>query len=125
MIMNIEQRLAELEAEIAELKGAKPSEPSTPWVRRDPLDLVYAQQGIGGQLPEWQQDMAKAVDDDVVRAIVGDHTRSRVAQPSPAPQKSTGNGWQELRPLEPPPGQREIAAIADHFDRVDRQKGNV
>jgi hypothetical protein len=123
--MTMEERIAALEAEIAELKGAKPAEPSAPWVRRDPLDLVYAQQGIRGQLPEWQQDMARAVDDSVVRAIVGDHTRSRVALPSPAPQKSAGNGWQELRPLEPPPGQAHIDAIAAHFDRLDRQRGDV
>jgi hypothetical protein len=96
--MTMEERIKALEAQIAELKGEKP-EPSKPWVRVDPLDLIYAQQGIRGQIPEWQRDMAKAVDDDVVRAIVGDHTRSRVAEAPPAPQKSTGNGWQELRPF--------------------------
>jgi hypothetical protein len=69
--------------------------------------------------------MAAAVPDQVVRDIVGDHTRSRVAVPSPAPQKSAGNGWQELTPLEPPPGQKHIEAIAAHFDRLDRQRGDV
>jgi hypothetical protein len=123
--MNIEQRLAELEAEIAKLKGEKSAEPSKPWVRVDPLDRVYAQQGIGGQLPEWQATMAAAVDDAQVRAIVGDHTRRSVAQPVVQPPVERRTGWAPMRPLEPPPGQKHIEAIADHFDRLDRQRGDV
>jgi hypothetical protein len=122
--MTMEERIKALEAQIAELKGEKP-EPSKPWVRVDPLDRVYAQQGIGGQLPEWMQDMARAVDDDVVRAIVGDHTRSRVAQPAVQPPVDRGTGWAPMRPLEPPPGQRHIEAIAEAFDKKDRERATM
>jgi hypothetical protein len=116
--MNQEERIKALEEQIAELKGAKPAEPSAPFARVDPLDRVFAEQGLRGQLPEWQRDMANAVPDAVVRSLVRDNLRS--AQPAaPVSEKPRGTGWVEPQPLVQP-YLRECDAVAEAFDRKDR-----
>jgi hypothetical protein len=84
-------------------------------------------------LPEWQRDMIRAVDDKTIRAIVKDHCRSAPAAPpakvtvqgavpvmgGPTPSK---NGWVEAPSIKNwrPPGEAILDKIVDVQDRLDR-----
>jgi hypothetical protein len=114
-------KIKALEDKLAEVTGekAKPFVPQ-PHVPFDPLDRVFAEQGLHGQLPEWQRDAVAAVPDAQVRAILNDNRATRNVQPvAEEPKRGSTNGWQEQRPLVQP-YLRECDRIADAFDRKDR-----
>src|SRR5262249_54686511 len=54
-------------------------------------------------IPEWMAEATRAVPDQLVRDIVGDHLRSSARSRDPAAPAVRGNGWVEPRPLEPRP----------------------
>jgi hypothetical protein len=83
-------------------------------------------------LPEWQRDMMRAVDDKTIRAIVKDHCRSAPAAPpakvfvqgagpvaGPIPSK---NGWVDAPSIKnwKAPGSDIIDRLVDVQDAIDR-----
>jgi len=88
--MNHEQRIAELEKELAKVKGEKPR-PSEPWQKYDPTaQMTMPASALAA--------MVAAVPDRLVADIVGDARRQSALKPlnpdTPKPQQK-GTGWRD------------------------------
>jgi hypothetical protein len=109
--MNHEQRIAELEKELAKLKGEEPR-PSEPWPKFDPTAQMTMP-------PSAVAAMVAAVPDNIMRDIVGDARRSveprsmiAEAQRTEEP-KPKGTGFIDPVPLRPPPGVKLLDEMMD------------
>jgi len=117
--MNHEQRIAELEKEIARLKGEKPR-PSEPWPRYDPTAQMTMP-------PSAVAAMVAAVPDRLMRDIVGDarrsvQPRSMIAEPQRTEEpKPKGSGFIDPVPIKPPPGIKLLDEMMDVQDELDRR----
>jgi hypothetical protein len=102
--MNHEQRIAELEKELAKLKGEKPR-PSEPWQKYDPTAQMTMP-------PSAVAAMVAAVPDNIMRDIVGDarrsvQPRSMIAEPQRTEDpKPKGTGSIDPIPIKPPPASK-------------------
>ena len=112
MSEDVEKRIAQLEAEIAKLKGEeKPFVPAKPWVKTDWT--------AGFKLPpSCVEAMAKVVP-DVVRGNPKGVTVTKAAVREPEPVKKTG-GWVEATPLGPRADTKHIDRIASFFADQDK-----
>jgi hypothetical protein len=120
-----EERIAKLEAAVERLiKANAPPKPfkAEPW---QPIDYT----ANATMDPATMLEFARATGNvEVVKGPQGPRSMlppsaPSAAVPSAAEPAKKSTGWQDTKPLEPPPGQELIEQIADHFDRIDRAKG--
>jgi hypothetical protein len=96
------------------------------------LDEAKRQQALAEaarkrNLPEWQHEMAQAVDDATIRSLVNDFRRgvpgpSSLAGGPTIQSRRQGSGWSEPVPLTNPPGVALADKLMDQQDRIDRVK---
>jgi hypothetical protein len=119
---DIQDRIAKLERELAELKAqvkppVKPPEPQKPWPKYDPTE--------GFRLPA---SAVKAMVDVVpdFRGIAQEqkHGRSEPGflKPTEAGPVVRGTGWQNPEPLGNPPGIKYVDQLIDVQDAVDKRE---
>jgi hypothetical protein len=76
---------------------------------------------LGPSLAEQlEQRRIQASIDACMREVIADHVSGRAFNPGRGSnaglaEKPKGNGWVEPKPLELPPGQKEIEALCDAF----------
>src|SRR5262249_53230395 len=84
----------------------------------------------GRRIEPWELEMAKAVPDSVVRAIVVDNQNQRGPSSIAASNKPTfrdedrepqerGTGWAKETPIRPPDGVEWVDRLCDQQDRLD------
>lgn len=122
---HLDARLDAQDAKIdAALKAASPPspEPFEPW-QRPQIDLLARAAPVN--------HAAVALGDQFIRDVVRDNSRAgnvHVPRPIiPTPQTSAaevkrGSGWQDEKPLRPPPGISQLDKIMDVVDQQDRQQ---
>ena len=111
--------LDDLKKEIADLKQ-KIDPPPRPPSTHQPHD--YTQ---GMSMPrEAIRDLINAVPDALMRDLRGDARKPNPVTGGPNPQPTSqvqrGSGWQQPRPLEPPPGIAIMDRMMDEQDKIDK-----
>ena len=129
---DLAKKVAELAAELEKVKAQlpKPAEPPKkrePWPRYDPTENMKMP-------PSAAQAMARVVPDIKDRKGFDRAAWQRMKGPGEpggfgGPPKTggakpveKGPGWENPRPLEPPPGVRICDQIADHFAKLDKEQ---
>jgi len=117
--MSDDDELSKLKKEIAELKQRIDPPPRPPSTWQPPDYTAGMSMPLNAVL-----EMMKAVPESQMRGLRADALKPNPvtgsAPPQPQQPVKRGSGWQEPRPLEPPPGIRHIDEMMDAQDERDR-----
>src|SRR5262245_11398028 len=117
--MTQEERIKQLEEEVARLKGEERKPPSKPWPKWDPTEGMRMP-------PSALAAMVAAVPDRLMADIVADNRRGleprSIIPPEPRPKLQTkGSGFVDPIPLRSPPGIEILDRVMDRQDELDKR----
>jgi hypothetical protein len=131
--MSNEERIAKLEAELAELrKKSEPPEPfvpKKPWQKWDPTEQLVMPASAVKPMADLVHDV-KDKDFDTLspeekkRRMQNAWAQTKIGGLSPLLAKEKkpepAAGWKKETPLGPPSGTKYVDQIVDHFDALDK-----